>query len=139
MNDCLSVCQLLKSASGCCERELNDALAVHDISHCQATILLQIVEGIVTMSLLSKKMCCHKSNITQVVDGLVKKKLLLRSVDKDDKRVQTLLLTNQGKTIAHTLRHTLCTRATQCMDIFSSQEKEQLAMLLTKYIEAHRE
>lgn len=138
MDDCLSVCNLLKAAAACCERQLNDALSDMDISHCQATILLQVTEKPVSMSELSKAMCCHKSNITQVVGGLTKKKLIERSSPKDDRRVSHLKLTAQGRAACAKLEVVLCGSATECMSVFSAKEKQTFAELLKKYIDHHR-
>ncbi len=139
MDDCLSVCNLLKAAAACCERQLNDALSDLEISHCQATILLKLIEGPVSMSALSKEMCCHKSNITQIVGGLEKKGFIERASLENDKRVTQLTLTTKGKNAALGLKGVLCGRATDCMGIFSTSEKKTFALLLKKYIEKHRE
>lgn len=138
MNDCLSVCNLLKAAASCCERELNDALSALDVSHCQATILIRVGETSSSMSSLSKAMCCHKSNVTQVVGGLLKKGLIQRAARKTDKRVSELKLTPKGKGVAAKLKGVLCGRACDCMSIFSPGEKKAFAELLSKYIERHR-
>ncbi len=139
MNDCLSVCNLLKAAAACCERHLNDALSNLEISHCQATIMLKLTEGPLSMSGLSKEMCCHKSNITQVVGGLEKKNFVERKSLKNDRRVSQLALTSKGKKAAEGLKNVLCERATDCMGIFSPSEKKMFAALLQKYIDKNRE
>ncbi len=139
MNDCLSVCNLLKAAAACCERHLNDALSNLEISHCQATIMLKLTDGPVSMSGLSKEMCCHKSNITQVVGGLEKKDFIERASLQNDRRVSQLTLTPKGKKAAAGLKGVLCGRATDCMGIFSVSEKKAFAELLQKYIEKNRE
>lgn len=138
MNDCLSVCNLLKAAASCCERELNESLSTHDVSHCQATILLKLNTEPVSMSVLSKEMCCHKSNVTQVVAGLEKKGLVERTETPTDKRVIHLKLTSKGRNIAGTMKGVLCTRADECMGVFSTAEKKIFTELLQKYVEKHR-
>ncbi len=138
MDDCLAVCNHLKAAASCCERELNDALSTLDISHCQATILQKVGASPVSMSELSKAMCCHKSNVTQVVGGLLKKGFLQRSFLKTDRRVSELKLTPKGKTVAAKLHRILHERACSCMSIFTAVEKKEFAGLLKKYIEKHR-
>lgn len=139
MNDCLSVCDLLKAAAACSERRLNESLSDVGVSHCQATILLRISEGPASMSSLSKAMCCHKSNITQVVAGLSKKKMIERVTSTEDKRVTHLKLTPVGKQAAQKLKGVLCDCASDCMDIFTASEKKTLASLLQKYIDRHRD
>lgn len=139
MNDSLAVCNLLKAAAACCERQLNDSLSDLDISHCQATIMLKLLSGPVSMSALSKEMCCHKSNITQVVGGLEKKSLIERASLENDRRVSQIKLTAKGQSAAANLKGILGSRATDCMGIFTAQEKKTLAMLLSLYIEKHRD
>lgn len=138
MDDCLSVCNHLKAAASCCERELNDALSDLDVSHCQATILQKVSEAPVSMSDLSRAMCCHKSNVTQVVGGLLKKGLLQRSSLKTDRRVSELRLTSKGKAVATRLEQILRDRACSCMSVFTASEKKEFSALLKKYIERHR-
>jgi len=138
MNDCLSVCNHLKAAASCCERDLNCALSELDVSHCQATILQQVSEAPVSMSDISKAMCCHKSNVTQVVGGLTKKGFIVRTFLKTDRRVSELKLTPHGKTVVSRLHQILHDRACSCMSVFSASERKEFAVLLKKYIEKHR-
>lgn len=138
MDHCLDVCNLLKAASSCCERELSASLAELDVSHCQATILIRVSDEATSMSSLSKFMCCHKSNITQVVAGLLKKGLIQRTSLKSDKRVSTLTLSAKGKVVVGKLKSLLSNRACDCMSVFTPAEKKTFADLLRKYVERHR-
>jgi DNA-binding MarR family transcriptional regulator len=138
MDDSLCLCNTLKAAAACCERELNDALTAFDISHCQAMILLKIGEGKVSMSDMSREMCCHKSNITQVVAGLEKKDLMSRSLRETDRRVSELVLTAKGVDVHAQLKGLLNVRAKNCMSVFTADEKRMLGILLSKYVEKHR-
>lgn len=138
MDDSLCLCSSLKAAAACCERELNDALSEFDISHCQAMILLKIGDGKISMSDMSREMCCHKSNVTQVVSGLMKKGLFTRSLMESDHRIAELLLTPKGRAASVRLRELLSSRADDCMGIFTKEERRIFAELLRKYIEKHR-
>lgn len=138
MDDSLCLCNALKAAAACCERELNDALSEFEISHCQAMILLKIGEGKISMSDMSKEMCCHKSNITQVVAGLEKKELVTRTTQESDRRIAELVLTVKGKSVSSRLHELLCKRATDCMSVFTAEKKKMFSALLKKYIEKHR-
>ncbi len=139
MDDSLCLCSSLKAAAACCERELNDALSEFDISHCQAMILARIEEGKISMSDMSREMCCHKSNITQVVAGLEKKQLLTRALQTRDRRMTELLLTQKGKAAAARFHELLCRRATDCMSVFTKEERRIFGELLAKYVGNHRE
>ncbi len=138
MDDSLCLCNTLKAAAACCERELNDALSEFDISHCQAMILLKIGEGKISMSDMSREMCCHKSNVTQVVSGLEKKGLFTRSSMESDRRIAELLLTPKGRAVSVRLRELLSSRAADCMGIFTKEERRIFGELLRKYVEKHR-
>ena len=134
MDHCLCVCELLKAASSLSERKLNEVLSKLGVSHCQAQILLAVQEKPVAMSALSKALCCHKSNITQVVDGLDEKGFIQRVPSLTDKRVCALKLTPKGKKACVIIDKVLKRQATECMKIFTPKEKQQLAELLRKYI-----
>ena len=136
--DCLSVCNQLKAASSCCERQLNESLADLDVSHCQVSILMKVCDAPLSMSELSKHLCCHKSNITQVVSGLLTKKLIQRTSLKTDKRVAKLSLTPKGKQACMKLERILSGRACDCMSVFTPAEKKVFSELLEKYIARHR-
>ncbi|MSR67656.1 MarR family transcriptional regulator [Candidatus Peribacteria bacterium] len=138
MDDSLCLCSSLKAAAACCERELNDALSEFDISHCQAMILQKIAEGKISMSTMSKEMCCHKSNVTQVVSGLEKKELITRSLQENDRRVSSLVLTRKGAVAHAELKGLLGVRAKECMNVFTPVERRTLSELLKKYVEKHR-
>ena len=49
---------------------------------------------------LAEKMCVAKSRITRIVDGLVRKGLVSRMENKNDRRVILLKLTQKGRKIA---------------------------------------
>ena len=138
MDDSLCLCSSLKAAAACCERELNDALSGFDISHCQAMILARIGEGKISMSAISREMCCHKSNVTQVVAGLEKKELLTRSLQAKDRRMTELLLTSKGRGAATRLHELPCKRASDCMSVFTKEERRTFSELLAKYVGKHR-
>lgn len=135
MDHCLCVCELLKAASALSERKLNEVLSDLGLSHCQAQILEQIKVTPVSMSHLSRALCCHKSNITQVVDGLNDKGLIERVPSLTDKRVCALKLTPKGRKTCERMEGILHKQATECMKVFTSTEKQTLATLLRKYIE----
>jgi DNA-binding MarR family transcriptional regulator len=139
MDDCLCVCELLKAAASLSERKLNESLAELDVSHCQAQILLKITEESSSMSALSKMLCCHKSNVTQVVDGLTKKKLIERVASSTDRRVCELKLTPKGKKVTQEIGVILRKQAGTCMNVFSPADKQKFADLLRTYIEKTKE
>lgn len=134
MNHPLCLCELIKAAAAVCERTLNDALTGHDISHCQAQVLLKVRDKQLSMVELSRILCCHKSNVTQVVDGLVKKGLMAREGSTTDKRVCLMVLTEKGRGLCDAISSVLGSKAADCMGIFSDEEREELRRMLEKVV-----
>jgi DNA-binding MarR family transcriptional regulator len=139
MNDSLCLCALLKSVAGSCERALNDVAMTLGVSHCQATVLVHLSQGPKMMSALGRELCCHKSNVTQVVDGLVKKKLVKRAHSATDRRIHTLTLTTQGATIARKALRILDKRASAALTCLSATECRTLQTILTRLLEHQRD
>jgi DNA-binding MarR family transcriptional regulator len=138
MDSCLGVCGLIKSAASCCDRRMNAALDNVSVSHCQAQVLMQVsAHGSISMTALSKQLCCHKSNITQIVDVLVDRDLIERVPSKEDKRMFTLKLKPKGKKMLLTAEKALCKQAHECLNVFTPNEREQLQTLLKKYVDCN--
>lgn len=137
MDQFLRLCALLKATASLCERRMNAAMAQLKISHCQADVLVRIRrQGPQTMSGLSHEMHCHKSNITQVVDGLVAKKLVERISTKTDRRISMLSLTKKGRSLALKAETVLASSAKKCVSLFTSRERVQFTELLDRVITA---
>ena len=139
MDDSLCLCHLLKAAAAVMERELNDALSDLGISNCQASVLVNLLRsGPLAMSAVSRELCCHKSNVTQVVDGLASKGLVSRIGSEEDRRVSMLSLTAKGKALAAKAESVLGSRAHMCVECFTPKERVQFAKLLEKSLKGHR-
>ncbi len=133
MNDSLCLCELIKSLAAVCERRLNDALTDLGITHCQASVLVKILDGASqTMSSVSKELSCHKSNVTQVVDGLAAKGLIERKNSQTDRRVCTLILTKKGRAISAKAQVLLKHRAELCVDALDARDQMLLMKILRK-------
>lgn len=138
MDSCLHLCGLIKNVASCCERRMNAALDKVDVSHCQAQVLMKIsAQGSISMTALSKELCCHKSNVTQIVDLLTERSLIERVASKEDKRVFTLKLKPKGRALLTTAETMLCKQADKSMDGFSAVERKQFEKLLRKYVESN--
>ena len=135
MEDSLCICDLLKAAASCSEKQLNDAVFGLKISQCQASVLLLVKEqGTASMSSLSRTLCCHKSNITQIVDGLFDQGLISRIPCKEDRRVCRVALTAKGKTLLKKAEDAMRKSAEKCVGIFTASECTQLRKLLKRYV-----
>ncbi|MET9262122.1 MarR family transcriptional regulator [Amycolatopsis sp. NPDC004079] len=76
----------------------NELLAEHDLSGGRFAALLAISEtrGI-TPARLSEELEVKRATVTGLVDGLVKRGLVVRGGDEADRRVQTLTATSDGE------------------------------------------
>ena len=135
MNDFLCLCGLLKASAAACERELNEAIVEMGISHCQAMILIKISDSDgMTMSAISKELCCHKSNVTQVVDGLASKELIERQISKEDRRLCILTLTKKGIALSAKAKVLLEHRAEKCFSKLPRKDLETLESILKEML-----
>ena len=88
------------------------------------------------MSNLSKELGCHKSNITQIAEGLKKLGFIECRKCDHDKRMYEIVLTQKGKAAVGKLEKALSEEADKCMTMFSKTEKETLSHLLEKYVQS---
>ena len=83
----------------------------HQLKNCcsgvtlaQCLVLMEIDEhDRLTTSRLATRLRLDNSTLSRTIDGLVKKRLLARSPDSDDRRVIWIRLTAKGKTTCSTL------------------------------------
>ncbi|MCU1617968.1 MAG: transcriptional regulator, MarR family [Frankiales bacterium] len=69
----------------------------YDLTLIQATTLVFVdKESPKPMNTFQKLYNCDASNVTGIVDGLEEKKLVIRGEHPDDRRVKTILLTDEG-------------------------------------------
>lgn len=72
----------------------------YDLTPIQATTLALVDRGHPKpMNSFQKLYNCDASNITGIVDGLEEKKLVIRGEHPDDRRVKTILLTDEGAVV----------------------------------------
>lgn len=139
MDACLQCCHLLKRACALSERHVSKALGDAPVNLSQAMLLLCVGDGhISSMSQLGKSLCCHKSNVTQIVDHLLDEKLIVRDANREDRRVQNINLTKRGRELVHRIHKEMETHASHCVSGLTDAEAETLSDLLAKYI-AHTE
>lgn len=112
--------------------------ALHDgatFSPPQARLLFTIAskkdEGI-SVKDLAEKTGVTPGAITQFVDVLVKKELVRRDEDPDDRRVVRLTLTDSAKNRFKEFRDLFLSSATRTFEVLSDDEIAQLISLLAK-------
>lgn len=107
---------------------IEDTLVAHGLTQATAQALLSIDpdERPPSMTTMAERLFCNAPNLTFVAGKLIKKGLIVRSVDPDDKRSRVLSLTDEGRRVrADVLRITLERSP------FAALDAEQLAALAT--------
>jgi DNA-binding MarR family transcriptional regulator len=103
--------------------DLQSRLERHDsgIGAIEHGLLRHLSHGITSMAEISRLMGVAPSTLVYVVDGLVKKNLVKRSKDPNDRRREPLLLTKKGS------------------DLFAGIPKMERSSLLVKSLEGMKE
>ena len=106
----------------------------YGLSTAQTLTLLHIgASGPQPMSAISSHMGCDASNTTGIVDGLAKKKLIVRRESLTDRRVKVIELTPDGKQLRQTIIGTLENHYKKViLDRLSNEEQQQLITILDK-------
>ena len=89
----------------------NDACSAHYIAHCTRT---------------------HKSTISRAVTSLMKRQIVERVENEDDRREFRLRLTRKGVTLYEELIPRLLRKEQEILSCLSAQERKDLALLLGK-------
>lgn len=106
---------------------------LYDLSVMQLITLCSLRPGVSTpMNQISCLLACDASNITGIVDRLVRRGLIERTESLEDRRVKVVLLTNKGAYLRdHVIQEVVATHP-ESMANLSKEEFEQLNALLTK-------
>lgn len=87
-------------------------------------------------SLLAERMGMTKGAISKLADRLVKKRLVERDPDPDDKRAHTLVLTRSGQALVPKLAALADRNDKSFFGALTGKEREQLERLLRKVVSA---
>ncbi len=107
-------------------QRIEDILLAHGLTQATAQALLSIdpEETPPSMTTMAERLFCNAPNLTFVAGQLLKRGLIVRSVDPDDRRSRVISLTDDGRHVrAEVLRITLERSP------FAALDKEQLAVL----------
>ncbi|MDX2775824.1 MarR family transcriptional regulator [Streptomyces caniscabiei] len=106
---------------------------LYDLSVMQLITLCSLQPGIPTpMNQISCLLACDASNITGIVDRLVRRGLIERTESPEDRRVKVVLLTDKGAYLRDHVIQEVVTTQPESMANLSREEFEQLNILLTK-------
>lgn len=106
---------------------------LYDLSVMQLITLSSLRPGEPTpMNQISCLLACDASNITGIVDRLVRRGLIERTESSEDRRVKVVLLTSKGEYLRdHVIQEVIAERP-KSMANLSNEEFEQLNTLLVK-------
>ncbi|MBN7797386.1 MarR family winged helix-turn-helix transcriptional regulator [Parahaliea mediterranea] len=88
-----------------------------------------------TLSQLAKASRQNTANVSRTTTKLLHKKLLVKISNPEHKRSYFLWVTNSGLDLYNTFRPEIESRAEQYTLNFTEKDKEQLCLLLQRYIE----
>lgn len=94
--------------------------------------------AIETMGDVAAKLCVSKGAATQILDALVAKKLVRRTLDPHDRRVVRLRLTTQSQLMTDHFQQYMTEAVADLFAVLSDAELAQLGQLIDKVAQGHR-
>ena len=85
-----------------------------------------------TMGQLAEMLDLTPRAITGIVDGLTKKKYVLKNQDSNDARVSWILLSSQGKTFLRSARPDISAKLGELLGVLTRKEQVELVRLIEK-------
>ena len=133
-NTKLCIITLLKTNSRVLEA-LGKVLKQHDVSLQQFNVL-RILRGqkgeAANLSTVQDRMINRMSNTTRIVDKLIDKNFVQRSICEKNRRKIELFITEEGRSLLTLLDQVVDEVETQLTDQLSTDEKQNLVSLLNK-------
>lgn len=114
---------------------LNGALEPHGLSLAKLSVLQNLVQSgeALPLGLLSERLGCVKSNITQLVDRLEAEKLVRRVHDPEDRRSVLAAITDEGRRRYLAGRRALEEAQSQLLAGLSAGDREELSILMGRF------
>lgn len=125
----------IKCLSERIEREVNSDLARHGITLSQMRVLVTLYysqRGVYSLKELEGIFHFSQQTIAGIVFRLEKKGLLERAVDKQDRRVKKVRITERGSALAEKAQHEVMERERRLLECLSEEEQEIFKQLLLK-------
>ncbi|MBI1360139.1 MAG: MarR family transcriptional regulator [Alphaproteobacteria bacterium] len=108
-------------------------LESHGVTVAEWVVLRMLWDaGAIAPSQLAERIGMTKGAITKLADRLLKKRLIDRVSNADDKRAQTLSLKASGRSIVPRLAALADANEAECFDALSTNERRLLERLLRK-------
>ena len=103
------------------------------ITHPQWIVLHHVKKnGIINMKCLANVLCITSSAVTQIVDGLVKKELLVRKRNTEDRRILNVELSAKAKEQFDLIKNKSFNTLSLLFDIFDDKELQEFRDLNNK-------
>jgi DNA-binding MarR family transcriptional regulator len=127
---------LLKEISTCCQdREVLQA-KTHGLTQAEARSLVTLkLFDIRTTAELSERLLVAKSRVTRILDGLVKKGLIRRIEDTEDRRKCLVKLTPKGERLMNRLFKDILGVHQELMDALPPERKEAFFLCLQSLVD----
>ncbi|MFC3111088.1 MarR family winged helix-turn-helix transcriptional regulator [Undibacterium arcticum] len=130
-----SVGYLLARSRTMLAKAIDAALAEHNITHAQGSILIRLATGKSTTAAdFARELYIDAASMTRMIDRLEKRGLLAREPNPDDRRQFKLRLTNEGTTLAEKLPALYTATLNRSFSGFSAEELGFLKYLLRKLL-----
>lgn len=127
----------LKKTKGIMDREFNKYLKPYGVSVDQGSIMKYIHESPgCSQTILAEDLYKDKTTITRMIDTLVKKELVIRKPDKNDRRSICLYLTKEGTAGIEALDPIIQKHLAE-LNMRISREDEEVSMRVLKTIEEY--
>jgi DNA-binding MarR family transcriptional regulator len=125
----------LLSAGHLIEERLNAAIEPHGLSLPKLAVLENLAQAgePLPLGVLSERLGCVRSNITQLVDRLEADRLVRRVPDPQDRRSVLAALTDDGLRRYEVARQAAAEAEREILGRLSADEREQLAALLGRF------
>ena len=93
-------------------------------------------EDTLTMKALSNRMSLAMSRMTRIIDGLVKKDLVERASDENDRRVCLVRLTDVGNQLVNDMEKSYLSMNLEVLDSVSPEVRPEVLKALHKLVDA---
>ncbi len=128
---------LLLLAARSVRRSYAEAMGAYDVTPSQARALRTVADlGPVRLSVLADQLRIAARSATEVVDDLESRGLVARAPDPVDRRATQVSLTAAGDRLRVKLDQARRSASDERLTVLSPAEREQLAALLAKLVEA---
>lgn len=127
----LEMCCMVEGMRAAASREL-------ELTPQQAQLLTMVTPAELTHGELANRLHCDKTNVTGLVDRLVRRELVRRRPHPEDRRVIKVGLTDQGTELVTRFRKSLSTAVADRLASWPATRRHQLAALAQTATEALR-